>query len=1018
MRKLYTAFGTICAMLAIAASSPTTASAVTYEAGKLYGFAVSSENGKFVTLDLADPSSTTDIGNTSYLQSYKYPLAGTFVSSGDFYGYRFPLGDSDISLYSFNVEGNDWNTVEVGYADPTNWAIKNISDLAYDETTVYTWYKNDTNGKWYLGTSNLKSGKITNIGNGTDKKMVAIASGNGRLYGIDTDGKLYSISTADGSLTEIGSTDKAVVDKAQSACFDTASKSIIWARYDENGAEIVSVNPATAACTTKGTVSGTPQILGLYTLPVAAKAAPGNVTGLTATNDGSDNDITVSFTMPTVNSSDEPLDSGQALTYTISVDGTVSVEKKASTAGANVEEKIASTNGTHTVSVFCSIPDGDDSMEESVSLFVGMDTPGAVKNAVANADGNDITISWSAPAGKNGGKYDSAKTAYKVVRMSGNVTIAENTSETTVTDAIETDRFRGFTYTITTIYDGVEGDSATTPEVLAGPAFEVTRNNAYFNDFENTTAADAGFFVTGNAANAGYPGPKLTIGNKGANNYLRVDLSDSRDVRNLKVFTTALELKANHSYKLSYSFCCNSQNGIYLTAALTDKPTADCKNVKKLYEGDYGYNAQDYDRLSPTRVPACEFSVAKSGIYFVSIQCSYTANPLDFDDFKVEDITEQAVPDAPTDMKAETESAASRDVTVSFTLPAKDAAGNDPELTSVELKCGDNVLKTWNENLVAGAEMTFVHKNAALGNHTYSVTASNDAGTSAPATASVKVGQDHNLSIVSTEAPDNVMKGKSFNISATVRNNGINNAPDGENDYTLSLMHKASDGTASVVKTWNGETIESEKESTFTHTMEMSVDASDKETYYFQLAYAPDEDMADNQSNDMEIAVETPEMPAPTALEVRYENNEFNLSWTAPEYEPEDVTLNGYDIYCNGDKINGDNLVKGTTYTTPAGDVKEYTFYVVAVYNIGNSTASNSVKITPSGIEHIDGDTLGIRTIDNEITVSGAHGTVNIHTMTGALAGSEETDGNPVGFHLANGTYIVSANGKSIKVTM
>lgn len=1027
MKKLYKALGPMFALVSLAASSPTTASALELENGKLYGYVAKTGSyymtaGNFYSFDLASPAAGTMIDNCAML-SYKPDVAGVFLDDGQF------IGIGKQSSYSTTKMVLKLNTGSDGYwqqSKSVTASFANATDMANDKGDVYVWYQASLGAGWNLGKVDTDELTVTTIGEAQNTKLVALTAGDGKIYGIGTDGNLYTVSKTDATLTKIGSTGKSVYDTLQSACYDSASGTIIWARYDESSyytktSEIVAVNPATGASSTKGTLTNTPQVLGLSTPAGVSADAPGEVTDLAASNNGTDNDITVTFKMPTINHGGTDLNANlQGLTYTIAIDGTAVIDNKASAVGAEVSETLTSTPGTHTVSVFASQTLYGDGRESSVKVFVGMDTPGAVKNPLAVSDGTTITVSWEAPEGINGGHYDASKLAYKVVRMPGDVTVSASQTETTFTETIDADKVQGYTYVITTIYDGADGLTATTPEVFAGPSFEVTRANPYTQDFQNcTSAADAGFFLTGKSANVSFSDPKLQILTQDENKYLQYTPDPGyQRVNNPKLFTTALKLKEKHSYRLSFKFRCSSNYGSTFTVYLSDKPTADCTNVATIIpQTSYGYPDTNWQNFTDDRIPDTDFQVEKTGVYYISVQHDFMATNWDFDDFKVEDITEPGVPNPVTAMEAAVIED-SRNVEISFTLPSEDNNGDNPEMTSVELKRGEDVLKTWTENLVPGAPMTWTDENAPLGYNTYTVTVSNANGTSTPATASIKVGRDYDLSIVSAEAPESVVKGRTFTISATVRNNGINRAPLGEQDYTLALVRNMPDGSTAIEMVWEDEVIESDTEKTFNHTLSVPQDAGDKLSYYFYMTYEMDQNLDDNRSEDVEIDVINPEFPAPAGLAAVWNNGYFELSWTAPEYNSEIVTLQGYEVYADDAKVSGETPLSDTSYAFEAQEDQEYTFYVVAVYDLGNSAASDKVTVCHTGMDGISADGFDVSVNGSVLSVSGAFGPVSVVNASGMSVASAQADGETVSFNLPRGIYIVTNAGKAVKIIM
>lgn len=1025
--KQHYAFSQFVAAVVAVSSFCTTASAFEPQSDKLYGFVPATSNyymtaNNFYSFDKAAPSAGTKLGNTA-LMSYKPSLAGAFLDNGEYIGVGKQSDYSTTKVIMRLSLGSDnyWNmskNVTVTYS--------NVTAMTNDNGTLYMWYQASLGDSFRLATVNPDDLTVANVGtNGSSTTIIAMTAGNGTLYGIDTSGKLYTISKTDGQLTEVGSTGKSTVSKSQSACFDSESGMILWARYDDSSyyskvSEIVTVNPSTGAASTKGTLTYSPQVVGLYTPVSISSDAPGEVIGLAATNDGTDNNITVAFTMPTKNYGGTDFNPNlQGLSYTISVDGTKVIENKASSIGAVVSEVIPSTPGTHTVSVFASQTSYGDGPESKTSLFVGMDTPGAPKNVKASAIDTNITVTWEAPEGQNGGRYDNTKLAYNVIRMPGEVKAAENLTGTTFSETVQTDKLQAYTYKVITVYDGQEGLSTESASVFAGPSFEVTRTTPYTQDFQTcATADDSGFFLTGKSAASYASDPVLKIQTENDNKYLQVvpDESYAR-VNNPKVFTTALKLKARHTYRLSFKFRTSNTYGASFSVYLSDKPTADCQNIKTIIaEKSYGYPDDHKTEFTDDRVTPAEFQVDETGVYFVSVQHGYLSATWDFDDVKVEDITEPGIPSTPTDLTAEA-AENSRDVKLSFTLPSEDNNGDNPELTGVEIKRDDQALITLTENLQAGASMTWTDENAPLGTHTYSVTAINANGSSAAAQTSVKVGRDHDLAITDVKAPESVVKGRSFSVTATVHNNGINAAPLGEDEYILALVQNLAGGATQVIESRNGVKLDSD--GSMEYTFEVPVAATtNAETlsYYFYLTYETDQNIENNRSADFSIDVITPGMPAPTGLTAVWNGAGYDLTWTAPEYDAETVELKGYNVYANYEKLNGDTPVTETAYKMEAELDKEYTIYVVAVYDLGESEDSEECIVSTSGIAGVGAAGFSVRVEGDMLHVLGTEGQVSVYSIAGHCMGTEQSLGGNASFRLAKGSYIVKAAGKCVKV--
>lgn len=838
-------------------------------------------------------------------------------------------------------------------------------------------------------------------------------------------------------MTLIGSTGKKLTESNSSrpcnaACYDSDRQAVLWARYDASNyfnpvSEIVAVDVTSGTATSIGNLTSVPQLTCLYTPVSFSPEAPGAVTDLTATNNGTDNNVTVSFTMPTMNYGGTELNPNlQGLTYTVSVDGTPVIENKASAVGAEVTETFETTPGTHTVTVLAAQTLFGAGPESKTSLFVGMDTPAAPKNLKAKAIDDLVTLTWEAPEGQNGGKYDASKLTYKVVRMPDEVTVAENLTETTFSETIAAEQLTGYSYRVINVYDGAEGASAESGTVFVGPSFEVTPATPYIQDFQSVaTAEESGFFFSGKCAlpGYGYSEPVMNILSQDDNKYLQITPDPNYSyVNNPKLFTTALKLKARHTYRIHLKFRANYTYGASFAVVLADKPTADSNILKTIVENkSYGYPDENPEAFTEDRFTPTEFQVDETGVYFISMQTvngALMSSKWDFDDVKVEDLTEPGIPNTPVDLTAEAPEG-SRDVTLTFTLPTEDNNGDDPALTEVEIKRDDVKVASLTEGLTAGAHMTWTDENAPLGNHTYAVVAVNANGSSAPVQASVKVGRDYDLSITAVEAPASVVKGRPFTISATLRNNGINPAPLGEDTYTLALVRSLEGGATEIVEAREGARIESDKEEVFTFDLNVPRDAGAELTYYFYLTYEPDMNTADNRSADYTLSVITPEFPAPTTLAAEWNDGKYDLTWTAPAYDADIVTLKGYDVYCNGSKLNGEEPVSETGYSAEAESDVTYEYYVVAVYDLGTSEASEKLVMFHTGVDAAaEAAAFSVRAEGTALTVTGAEGPVAVYSASGLRVAYDESRGQTVTFPLAAGAYIVTANGHAVKIIL
>ena len=137
--------------------------------------------------------------------------------------------------------------------------------------------------------------------------------------------------------------------------------------------------------------------------PGIQTASPGRVTDLTAT--GAELGVleaTVSFTMPLVDLSGNPLDAAAPLKAVIKAAGTTEVS---AAPGEKVTRVITTGQGENQISV--KVTCGDlQGLEALVNVYTGVEIPGAVVNinGVVSDDMRSFTLTWDGPeAGENGG---------------------------------------------------------------------------------------------------------------------------------------------------------------------------------------------------------------------------------------------------------------------------------------------------------------------------------------------------------------------------------------------------------------------------------------------------------------------------------------------------------------------------------------------------------------------------------------------------------------------------------------
>lgn len=135
-------------------------------------------------------------------------------------------------------------------------------------------------------------------------------------------------------------------------------------------------------------------------------------------------------------------------------------------------------------------------------------------------------------------------------------------------------------------------------------------------------------------------------------------------------------------------------------------------------------------------------------------------------------------------------------------------------------------------------------------------------------------------------------------------------------------------------------------------------------------------------------------------------------------------TLLGYNVYRNRQLINS-GYVADTAFTDhQPGQLPYAEYQVSAVYSQSGESLSDIVTLAISGIDASMADGLKARLSGGELLVSGAEPgcTVTMHSADGALAGrtTAAADGSATlrVASLQGGTYVLTAAGKSIKISI
>lgn len=129
-----------------------------------------------------------------------------------------------------------------------------------------------------------------------------------------------------------------------------------------------------------------------------------------------------------------------------------------------------------------------------------------------------------------------------------------------------------------------------------------------------------------------------------------------------------------------------------------------------------------------------------------------------------------------------------------------------------------------------------------------------------------------------------------------------------------------------------------------------------------------------------------------------------------------DLILTGYNVYRDGLQITPAPITE-TEYTDMEVTLgQSYHYVVTAVYNNGESAASNEVDVTPSGVNGIATEALSVTTAKGHIIIRNAQGiSVNVAAANGSVIYSGEGE-QYISVAAAPGVYVVTAGSATAKV--
>ncbi len=578
------------------------------------------------------------------------------------------------------------------------------------------------------------------------ESMVALAANrNGQLYAFGTSGKLYTVDKFSGKTTLVGSTGVSIVPFKQSATCDYTTGKLYWAALDADtwASKIVEVDPATASSTLlanfgfdeedysgEGTYD---QFTGLYlkqdlqlaTLPAAVSGLKVSMTSL--------NEAAVAFTMPTADVKGTPLTG--TLNYTVRLNGE-SVATGTAAPGATISLPVATTeSGSAIFGVTAEIPAQGEtpaaiSATAKAQAQAGHDAPKAPADFKAQANGADITLTWTASTeSAHGGSFDKNDVTYSVFRFlkgndSDSVTVADHIKATTCTDHIDTQDKKTYYYKLMAFNHDAQSETVKSDFVTVG----LTVPLPYQNKLDTQDAFAEMDVVDANADGSTWTfDPNFSMASYTAN---------SQNAADDWLIAPAVAVKKGAAYKFSFD-AVNSYPDERVAAAVGTAPTAEGMTDEVIAPTVVSYQPRRRTLLGTFR--ATEDGVRYFGVHAVSNRDRST---LYVDHLQITEIPSTA-PNPVSALSVTPGEKGATTAKIVFKAPTTSLGGDNltGELQVTISRNGESL--TTFTHVEPGSEVSYDDPSVPQGEVKYAVTATNAAGENGlEATAEAFIGDD------------------------------------------------------------------------------------------------------------------------------------------------------------------------------------------------------------------------------------------------------------------------------------
>ena len=548
---------------------------------------------------------------------------------------------------------------------------------------------------------------------------------DGEMYCVGNDGDLYSLDKFTGDARSVGTLAVTPTMYVQSMGYEPTSGCFLWMAVTQQGSGLYAINPNDASTTLIEELTKNEQAPAIFFMDNAAPAmAPAAATDLAFTFDGSSTDGTISFTVPSTTYNGTPLNGNVTMSVWLDGEAIANYVSVAPGSAQSISRQV--TNDNHYVYVLFQNEAGFSPVNCKY-VFAGYDTPLPVTNVTFTVEDGVSHLTWDAPAtGVNGGYLDNM--TYNVVRMPGNVLVAEHQSACEFSETLPA-KMERYYYIVTPFNgDGKQGEDAVSNAILTGNAFQPP----YFDDFSDASTRDLWTVVNANNDESSW-GSAYTWSFNDYNQCWGIytgpyNMGDDQESADDYLISPGIEIEEGISYALIVNMrntFANYQERVSLMIGTdpNDVTTFQVLDSDEAY--DVGGTLADWE---------ADFQVEESGTYYFAVRV-YThrednASGIFVYSMAVDKLGKNEAPAEVTNLTVIPEENGEMIAEVTFTVPTTTLNGGEltnPLTANVYRDGGEAPVAQFPVEVGAAAQWTD-NTVEGVGVHTYTVGISNDSG--------------------------------------------------------------------------------------------------------------------------------------------------------------------------------------------------------------------------------------------------------------------------------------------------